>query len=200
MHKSLITAALLFIIPTLVAQPANSTTPSPSAAWKSKVNQSLPRLGHRNWILIVDSAYPLQTSSGIETVETNASQIDVLRYVLASINSSIHVRPVITMDAELPFLTDKDAPGVTAYRKRLISQLNGLPVESLLHDRIIASIAEAASQFHVLVLKTNLTIPYTSVFIRLDCKYWASDAESRLRAKIAAAAQSPTPTREVPNN
>jgi hypothetical protein len=104
------------------------------------------------------------------------------------------------MDAELPFLTDEDAPGVTAYRKVLISQLKGLPVESLLHDRIIASVAEAASQFHVLVLKTNLAIPYTSVFVRLDCKYWSADAESRLRAKIAAAAQSPTPTREVPNN
>jgi hypothetical protein len=63
----------------------------------------MPLLGHRNWILIVDSAYPLQSAPGIETVETNASQLEVLRHVLGAIDRSIHVRPVISMDAELPF-------------------------------------------------------------------------------------------------
>jgi hypothetical protein len=37
----------------------------------------------------------------------------------------------------------------------------------------------------VLVLKTRLTIPYTSVFIRLECGYWSADAEKRLRAAMA---------------
>jgi len=36
----------------------------------------------------------------------------------------------------------------------------------------------------VLVLKTTMTIPYSSVFIRLDCKYWSADAEKRLRARM----------------
>ena len=27
-----------------------------------------------------------------------------------------------------------------------------------------------------------MTIPYTSVFLQLDCKYWSADAEQRLRA------------------
>ena len=71
----------------------------------------MPLLGHRNWILIVDSAYPLQSSPGVETIETNASHLDVLRYVLGAINRSIHVRPLIYMDAELPFVPDDDAPG-----------------------------------------------------------------------------------------
>jgi hypothetical protein len=30
-----------------------------------------------------------------------------------------------------------------------------------------------------------MTIPYTSVFIRLDCKYWSADQEKRLREKMA---------------
>jgi hypothetical protein len=34
-----------------------------------------------------------------------------------------------------------------------------------------------------------MTIPYTSVFIRLDCKYWSADAEKRMRARMAAAEQ-----------
>jgi hypothetical protein len=29
-----------------------------------------------------------------------------------------------------------------------------------------------------------MTIPYSSVFIRLDCKYWSADAEKRLRARM----------------
>jgi len=33
----------------------------------------------------------------------------------------------------------------------------------------------------VLVIKTDMTIPYTSVFFELDCGYWDSDAEKRLR-------------------
>jgi hypothetical protein len=60
-------------------------------------------------------------------------------------------------------------------------------VESLPHDRIIANIEEASTHFNILVLKTNMVIPYTSVFIRLDCKYWGADAEQRMWAKMAAA-------------
>jgi len=29
-----------------------------------------------------------------------------------------------------------------------------------------------------------MTIPYTSVFIRLDCKYWSAEAEKRLRENM----------------
>jgi len=40
-----------------------------------------------------------------------------------------------------------------------------------------------------------MAVPYTSIFIRLDCKYWSADAEKRLRAKMAAAGavESPKP-------
>jgi len=48
--------------------------------------------------------------------------------------------------------------------------------------------SDAAKHFYILALKTNIANPYTSVFIRLDCKYWSADAEKRLRAKMAAAA------------
>jgi hypothetical protein len=30
-----------------------------------------------------------------------------------------------------------------------------------------------------------MTIPYTSVFVRLECGYWSADAEKRLREKMA---------------
>jgi hypothetical protein len=151
------------------------------------VQEAMPLLGHRNWILIVDSAYPLQVAPGIETVETNSSQLDVVRYVLGEIKGSIHVRPVIQMDAELPFVPEEDAPGANAFRDQIADLLHGFSVEKVPHDKIIANIDEAGKTFRVLVLKTTMAIPYTSVFIRLDCKYWSADQEDRMRAKMAAA-------------
>jgi hypothetical protein len=35
-----------------------------------------------------------------------------------------------------------------------------------------------------LIIKTELTIPYTSVFFELECGYWNAEAEERLRAGI----------------
>jgi len=113
--------------------------------------------------------------------------LEVVRYVLGSINHSIHVRPVIVMDAELPFVRDDDAPGASTYRAEIGDLLHAYPVQSMQHEKVIATIDEASRQFHVLVLKTRMTIPYTSVFLRLDCKYWSAEAESRLRSRMSAA-------------
>jgi len=145
----------------------------------------MPLLGHRNWILIVDSAYPLQTSLGVETIETGRDQLVVTRTVLEQINASSHVRPIVFLDAELPFVSEDDAPGATSYRASISALLKGVPVQYAPHENIITDIDEAGKTFHILVLKTKLAIPYTSVFIRLDCKYWSADAEKRLREKMS---------------
>jgi hypothetical protein len=158
--------------------PMNAATPTP---WQTKVQQELPLLGHRNWIVIVDSAYPLQTSPGIETVETGADQLTVVREVLQSIARSRQVRPVVFMDAELPFVTEEEASGVTKYRTEIKAALGGLPVHSVLHEQLIQQMNQAGSTFHILILKTTLTVPYTSVFLRLNCKYWSDSAENQLR-------------------
>ena len=159
-------------------------TASAQQDWKTRVAQTMPLMGHRNWVLIVDSAYPLQSSPGVETVETSANQLDVLRYMLSSINNSIHVRPLIYMDKELPFVGDDDAPGASAYREQVQKMLADYTIESMPHERVISQIDETSKEFHVLVLKTTMTIPYSSVFIRLDCKYWSADAEKRMRQRM----------------
>lgn len=178
MHRSPIAASALFIA---LLQPVSLAAQS---NWQSRVAQTMPLMGHRNWILIVDSAYPLQSSPGVETIETNASHLDVVRYVLGAINNSIHVRPLMYMDAELPFVPDDDAPGASAYREQIQHMLSDYRIESLPHERVINQVDETSKEFHVLVLKTTMTIPYSSVFIRLDCKYWSADAERRLRARM----------------
>jgi hypothetical protein len=168
----------------LLASVALAIPAHPQSDWKSRVNESIPLLGHRNWILIVDSAYPLQSSPGVETIETGASHLDVLRYVLGAVNNSIHVRPLIYMDSELPFVPDNDALGASAYRAQIAQTLADYSIQSIPHEKLISQIDETSKQFHVLVLKTTMTIPYSSVFIRLDCKYWSADAEKRMRARM----------------
>jgi len=182
MRKVLLFVGLLLAAPVFLAAQATS--------WQTKVNEDLPYLGHRNWILIVDSAYPLQSSSGVETVETNTDQLDVVRFVLGAIDKSIHVRPDIYMDAELPYVQEEDAPGATAYRDAIEKLLDGQDIHSELHERLINEVDEAGRLVHVLVLKTRLTVPYSSVFIRLNCKYWGDDAEKRLRSKMGASSES----------
>ena len=163
---------------------AQAAPPASPLDWKARVSESLPLLGHRNWILVVDSAYPLQSSPGVETIETNSPQLEVVQYVLGAVSRSIHVRPLVYMDAELPFVPDSDAPGATDYRAQIKAVLHGLPVEQMPHEKVLATIDETSKQFHVLVLKTTMTIPYTSVFLRLDCKYWSAEAEQRMRARM----------------
>jgi hypothetical protein len=157
--------------------------------WQARVQQELPLLGHRNWIAIVDSAYPLQTSAGVETVETNSDQLDVVAQVLDALSKVRHVRPVIFTDAELKFVPEADAKGVTAYRDalaKLLGRASQGNVQSLPHEQIISKLDDAGKTFHVLVLKTTLTIPYTSVFMRLDCGYWSDDEEKKLREAMAS--------------
>ena len=185
MRRLIFLLACSFTLPALhVASAQQQQSP-----WRTKLADSMPLLGHRNWILIVDSAYPLQSSPGVETVETNASHLEVVQAVLDTINQSIHVRSDIFMDAELPFLSDSDAPGVSAYRTKIAALLYPYKIQSLPHEKIIARIDQAGKTFHVLILKTNMTIPYTSVFIQLNCKYWSDDAEGRLRARMNAASK-----------
>ena len=178
MLKIFLTVSVLALLP----------ASSASADWTTRLAEVMPLMGHRNWILVVDSAYPLQTSPGVETIETDATQLEVLQAVVASIHRSIQVRPVIFMDAELPFVSNDDAPGVSAYRSEVTQLLHDYPIKQLPHEKIISNIDETGKTFHVLVLKTTMTIPYTSVFIRLDCKYWSEEQEKHLRSKMAEAA------------
>jgi L-fucose mutarotase/ribose pyranase (RbsD/FucU family) len=157
-----------------------------AADWQTRLGQVMPLMGHRNWMMIVDSAYPLQSSAGVETIETNMDQIEVLKKVLNVINGSIQVRPIVYMDAELPFVPEKDAPGVTAYRESIKRVLAGRKITSLPHEQIIAKVDEVGKTFHIVVLKTTMTVPYTSVFLQLNCKYWSDDAETQMRKAMSA--------------
>ena len=152
--------------------------------------RELPVLGHRNWIVVADSAYPSQTSPGVKTIYTGGDQIEVVREVLAAVDKSPHVRGNIFLDAEMPFVPEKTAPGIDAYRRQLKKVLGDRKATSLPHEEIIAQLDEAGQKFHVLVLKTDLTVPYTTVFLQLDCGYWSAESEQALREAMRKAGTS----------
>jgi len=156
------------------------------ADWKSKLNQELPLLGHRNWILIVDSAYPLQISPGVETIETGADQLAVTETVLAALNHSIHVRPLIYLDAELPYVPAEDYATINAYRDGLKKMLKPYPMQSFPHAEMLDKVSEAGKTYRILILKTTMVVPYTSVFLQLDCKYLNAETERKLRQAMKA--------------
>jgi len=159
--------------------------PRPAAEWRQIVQQRLPYYGHRNWIVIADSAYPLQSGDGIETILSNESQIDTVRHVLQTLSRQTHVRPVVYTDKELAFVPEEDAVGISAYRQLLTGIFEKLlpqqKIESVKHEDIIHKLDEAGKQFHVLIIKTNMTLPYTSVFLELRALYWGDEAEQKLR-------------------
>ena len=155
-----------------------------STDWKRLLEERLPIYGHRNWIVIADSAYPAQSRPGIETVTTNGDQLAVVGEVFSQLNKSRHVRPIVYLDAELPQVPEKYAPGIGDYRDQLKKLLGERTVRSVAHEQIIDKLDKAGEKFNVLILKTNLALPYTSVFLELDCGYWSDEGEQQLREKM----------------
>ncbi len=155
-----------------------------SSGWQPRLDEALSVYGHRNWIVVADSAYPRQSAAGIETIATGMDQIEVLDLVLGAIAEAPHVQAIVLVDAELDSVAEADAPGITDYRARLQASLQGKQVQTMPHDDIIAELDKASEMFNVLLLKTDMVLPYTSVFLKLDCGYWNADKEKRLRARF----------------
>src|SRR5713101_9045277 len=92
---------LLLLVSASFAQTRAST---PVSDWKSLVENRLPLYGHRNWIVVADSAFPVYATPGIETIVINEDLPSVLKYVATAISSSGHVRATVFLDQELQFI------------------------------------------------------------------------------------------------
>lgn len=153
------------------------------------MQKELPLFGHRNWIVVADSAYPLQTAPGIETIYANPDQLTVVRAVLAELVKIKHVQPTIYTDAELKYIAEKNAIGMSAHREALAKILATKMFRPDRTNRSLASSTEAGKTFKVFIIKTPLTVPYTSVFFQVECGYWNAASEEELRDAMRAATQ-----------
>ena len=158
-----------------------------SSDWKAIVQSRLPLYGHRNWIVVADSAFPVYAAPGIDTIVVNEDLPSVLKYVARAISSSRNVRATVFLDQELQFIDEQDYPGVTGLRKQITASFPKDQVSSIPHTEVMTRIDEAGKTFRILFIKTTATIPYTSVYMRLDCGYMSDEVERKIRTAMAAA-------------
>ncbi len=176
------TSCWIFVVMISLIGCVNDTTIAPSVGdpdWQEDFNEQLQLNGHRNWILVVDKAFPQQPVMKI--INTGQGLLPVLEKVLEKIKSSTHVKPVIFNDAELQFISDSLAPGANQYKTALQKILTNYNTSPLMHDTVFVRMDAAAKLFTITVLKTEEVIPYSSVFIQLDCASWGGEQEKKLR-------------------
>jgi hypothetical protein len=161
---------------------ASETAPA-TLAWKDALKSEIPLLGHRNWIVVTDMAYPLQTQAGIKTVYTNENYMDILEFVYREIESAPHIKAAVFQDRELMFLDERDAVGINGLREQM-KALFGDRRTFVPHEELIKRLDEVSRTFNVVILKSNLTVPYTSTFFELDCNYWDAPKEQALQQAL----------------
>jgi L-fucose mutarotase/ribose pyranase (RbsD/FucU family) len=149
--------------------------------WTATLKNTLAVFGHRNWVVVADAAYPAQARPGIETIVAAGDHFEIVRAVFDAISASSHLRANIYTDLELGFVAEEDAPGVSECRTQLDSIIGGAVAKTIAHEKIIARLDQCAELFKILIIKTSLTVPYSSVFFELDCGYWSGESEDRLR-------------------
>ncbi|TNJ43506.1 hypothetical protein KFZ70_17055 [Tamlana fucoidanivorans] len=161
----------------------NNNTSTNDLSWENQLKSQIQLLGHRNWIVVADAAYPLQSNPGITTILSNNDHITTIKKVNALIQQQKHIKPITFLDKELDFIPEEDAPGVALFRANIKTFLTG-EIKKEVHEDIIYKLDKASELFNVIIIKTDYTIPYTSVFYQLDCKYWNNEAEKRLRTML----------------
>lgn len=165
-------------------QQQDNSTSSKSVKWQTEVENTIQLFGHRNWIVVADGAYPKQSNPAIKTITVDANQLQVVKFVQESIEKTTHVQSTIFVDKEMAFVAEKDAKGIEKYRLELNKMLNTKNLNTKLHEEIIGELDKSAELFDVLIIKTKLAIPYTSVFFQLECGYWNAEAEKNLRTNL----------------
>ena len=93
------------------------------------------------------------------------------------------MRLVVRDIAQLDTLLDRHE--LVRLRAELARILKGADTQTLPHDSVFAKLADASKLFQVVVLKTESTLAYSSVFIELDCAYWSPAKEKALREKLS---------------
>jgi len=177
------TLVLLFVAGAL-PRPA---APNPATAdWQTTLQQRLPLYGHRNWIVVSDAAFPAYSDTGIETIVVDQDLASVLHSVAKAIASSKHVRATAFVDQELQFVPEQNYPGITRLREQISGEFSKNTLSSVPHSEAISKIDEAGKTFRVLFIKTNTTIPYTSVFMRLDCGYMTDEIDAKIKSAMAS--------------
>ena len=186
MSKKLILSASLFVLflSSCIQKPASDQTMEENKSWEAILEDQIALLGHRNWVVVADAAYPLQSNPGIMTILSDDDQLATVQKVKKVLEAQNHVQPIIYLDKEIDFVTEEAAPGINSYREAIMETFADQEPVKDLHESIIGMLDEASNLFNVLIIKTDFTVPYTTVFFQLDCKYWGPEKEEEMRSRM----------------
>ncbi|NWK56356.1 hypothetical protein HW115_12100 [Verrucomicrobiaceae bacterium N1E253] len=159
----------------------NSSKPNP---WIPTLRQELGYLGARNWVVIAEAAFPVQSRRGLRVIQLDADIPEVLEGVEDVIEEKHHVKPRVFVTAELENVPYDYAPGVNAYRKNLEAALHGRETVQLDNDMLMRLLGDTSKSYRVLVIKTRTAVPYSSVFVELGSGYWDAESEAAMRTSM----------------
>ena len=117
--------------------------------WEQVLKDRLKLDGHRNWVVIADSAYPASPSKESRRLPLMMNKL-LWSSVCSLYSVSVSTRPAIYTDEELRFVPEEDAPGITLYRNQLACLLSGYEASFLPHEEIIAMLDRVGETFRVL--------------------------------------------------
>lgn len=160
-----------------------------SCASKSEtgtIAREVRAMGYGNWIVVADASYPFQESEGYRTVVVDGEIPAVVDQVLIAMEEIQHTRPNFFLSRELRSVQNDQAPGIDFYRQELEKAMHGYNARELEMSLLNNLVSQTSEKFTVLVLKTQTTLPYSTVFLELDSGYWNNQAEQELRAIIQA--------------
>jgi len=169
----------LILLTTMMYSCQNPQTQQRPERWDGQLAEKMPYLGHRNWIVIADMAYPLQSGSGITTLFAEEPYPEVLSQVKRMIDEAPHVFAHIYRDEELNYISEKDMPGIDSLRAEM-NRICGDESQSVAHEDLIARLDEAGRLYNIVIIKTPLTKAYTTTFFELDCAYWNGEQQEKL--------------------
>ena len=152
--------------------------------WIGSLRNEMSYLGARNWVVIAEAAFPVQSRSGLRVLKLDADIPEVLEGVEQVIEEKHHVKPRVYVTAELESVPYDYAPGVRNYKKTLDEALSGRETVRLDNSMLLRLMGNANKSYRVLVIKTRTAIPYSSVFIELGSGYWDAESEAALRTSM----------------
>ncbi|MFK7910402.1 MAG: hypothetical protein AB8F34_07340 [Akkermansiaceae bacterium] len=170
---------LCFLLPLLLAGCAGNG--DSSRPWKKTIRNELAHLGARNWIVVAEAAFPVQSRRGLRVIHIDADIPDLVDGIEQVIEEKHHVKPRIYVTSEIGKVEYDYAPGVKHYRKELETALHGRETLKLNNNMLMRMLEDTTKTYRVLVIKSRTALPYSSVFMELGSGYWDAESEVHLR-------------------
>jgi hypothetical protein len=152
--------------------------------WKAAVHRHTSQLGFRNWIIIAEASFPAIGRTGVMQVPANVEIPEAFDYVLNVIDESQHVKPSIYFTRESQVLENDAAPGIDLLRQKVRQSIQEMPTTTMEQDSLLTVLQDVNRSFDILIIRTNTTLPYSSIFIELQPGYWDAEAEEKLRQRM----------------